>query len=874
MKNLKRALSLVLSAAMMVGLLAVGASAASMEDFSDTDEITHTEAVSTLVELGVVAGKDSGAFDPTGIVTRAEMAKMICVVLNGGKDPQLSATGTVSYKDTASHWAAAYIEYCTNLSIVAGDGTGNFNPNATVTGTQAAKMLLVAMGYKSDIEGFTGATWATAVDVRANQKGLYDEMDITTSAGLTRDDAAQMVYNALNAVIVTYDYTLVTNNGQLGSLPTLKDDEDDKTMLEDKFNAVKVEGVVVGNEYAKLAGTTKSDELFGSNADDGETLVRVTNYKDGQDNYGNTDKDKVETFKISSDADVLGRAVTFYVKPSTTSATSAKKGTVLGSLMLDSDNKVVYDYSSDKPNDVLDDNDLDWSSEFDAPVYYNYAVKTGDEDVSDNSFKTTSGTKGQERIFIDSDGDGDVDMVLVNNYGLAKVLKYSTKDDGSITVDATGYGSLALTDEDDVVGFDDVAKNDYVVAMIAGGKLHVAVAKTVTGSLDAYKNNSSDKATSLTVDGTKYDVSAEVCSSKLDAAVDQGVSTKLDNDSTYYLDAQGYIVAVGDSEETAGNYAFVKGADKGSGVESARVKLVLQDGTTKTYDVNDDSTLTVQTISDEDVVADSASTPNVYTLVSYSLNSKDEVKLSPAANTVTGTVSSFTKKKTSIAYTDPAEVVDDDGNTSSTGSNPTYYASSSTVFFYVKYDGSSIDSVDVYTGYNQAPSTNVSGDASVALSSSDKVEAVAFSDVSASTDNDDHLFLYKWGNTYSDYREAYVYMPGSDDNEMIKVDGGSDYSADNLYLFTKNSDDTYDLSSTSGAAVSGVVQNDPKTTVVLDNGEEYKVIDSTVTIDNTDTDDDPPIAALNDAGCDTGDTVSIIANNDNEILMLVVTANP
>lgn len=866
MKNLKRALSLVLSAAMMVGLLAVGASAASMEDFSDTDEITHTEAVSTLVELGVVAGKDSGAFDPTGIVTRAEMAKMICVVLNGGKDPQLSATGTVSYKDTASHWAAAYIEYCTNLSIVAGDGTGNFNPNATVTGTQAAKMLLVAMGYKSDIEGFTGATWATAVDVRANQKGLYDEMDITTSAGLTRDDAAQMVYNALNAVVVTYDYTLVTNNGQLGSLPTLKDDEDDKTMLEDKFNAVKVEGIVVGNEYAKLVATgTQPNDLFGSTADDGETIIDVTNYGEGQDNYNGNSC----VFKISSGADVLGRAVTFYVKPSTTSANTSKKGTVLGSLMANSDNTVVYDYSSDAPDDVLDDNDLDWASS--PKVYYNYAAGA----AVASTFKTDDGTKGQERIFIDNDGDDDVDMVLVNNYGLAKVLKYSTKDDGSITVDATGYGSLALTDKDDVVGFDDVAKNDYVVAMIAGGKLHVAVAKTVTGSLDAYKNNSSDKATSLTVDGTKYDVSAEICSSKLDAAVDQGVSTKLDNDSTYYLDAQGYIVAVGDSEETAGNYAYIKGADAGSGVESARVKLVLQDGTTKTYDVNDDSTLTVAD-TNPDTVQDSNS--HEYTLVSYSLNSKGEVKLSPAANTVTGTASSFTKKKTSIAYTNPATVVDDDGISSSTGSTPTYYASSSTVFFYVKYNtandpNSGIDSVDVYTGYNQAPSTNISG-ASVALSSSDKVEAVAFTNVSASTDNDDHLFLYKWGNTYSDYREAYVYMPGSDDNEMIKVDGGSDYSADRLYLFTKNSDDTYDLSSASGAAVSGVVQNDPKTTVVLDNGEEYKVIDSTVTIDNTDTDDDPPIAALNDAGCDTGDTVSIIANNDNEILMLVVTVNP
>ena len=40
----------------------------------------------------------------------------------------------------------------------------------TVTGAEAAKMLLVALGFKSEIEGFTGANWAVNVNVRANQK--------------------------------------------------------------------------------------------------------------------------------------------------------------------------------------------------------------------------------------------------------------------------------------------------------------------------------------------------------------------------------------------------------------------------------------------------------------------------------------------------------------------------------------------------------------------------------------------------------------------------------------------------------------------------------------------------------------------------------
>ena len=150
MRNLKRALSLALAMVMVLSMMVIGAGAANYDDFSDKDEIVNTEAVSVLVELGVIAGKDDGSYDPTGIVTRAEMAKMICVVLNGGKDPSLGSTVTNSYTDTVGHWAAGYIEYCTQLGIVAGKGDGTFAPNDTVTATEAAKMLLVALGYAAD----------------------------------------------------------------------------------------------------------------------------------------------------------------------------------------------------------------------------------------------------------------------------------------------------------------------------------------------------------------------------------------------------------------------------------------------------------------------------------------------------------------------------------------------------------------------------------------------------------------------------------------------------------------------------------------------------------------------------------------------------
>ena len=149
MRNLKRALSLALAAAMLIGMMVVGASAVSYNDFSDSEEIVNKDAVSMLTTLGVINGKEDGSyFDPTGNVTRAEMAKMISVMLSNNENcDDLYMTVNSGLTDIANSWARGYINYCYTLDIIAGRGNGTFDPTANVTGVEAAKMLLAALGY-------------------------------------------------------------------------------------------------------------------------------------------------------------------------------------------------------------------------------------------------------------------------------------------------------------------------------------------------------------------------------------------------------------------------------------------------------------------------------------------------------------------------------------------------------------------------------------------------------------------------------------------------------------------------------------------------------------------------------------------------------
>ena len=841
MRNLKRALSLALASVMVIGMMVVGASAASYDDFSDKDEIVNKEAVNVLVELGVIEGKDTGAFDPTGIITRGEMAKIICVVLNKGQDPNLGAVNSNTYTDTVGHWAAPYIEYCTTLGIVAGKGDGTFAPNDTVTGSEAAKMLLVALGYNAQYESMIGSNWAVATNVLANKNGLYDGLTLDVSAGLTRDNAAQMMYNALDAEVVWYDYAVIPDGDSVSAVATAKSYDDNRTLLTDKFGAVKVEGVVVANEYAELGDANLDDDgiAHGDALKAGKTKIAITNdeelktLNDGKALF--TDG----VFEVASGAEALGRGVAIYAKPST-SSNRADKATVIGGVIISGDNNVVTDTSGDSINDVLDDNDLD--ADEDIAVYANYGAKLNAAVLKEDG--DTDGTRvyaGVEKIVIDSDGDGDADVVLLNTYELGKVTKYSTKDDGSITVSAgTTFKS---SDAADVVGFDDVAKDDFVLAAYIGNKLYVEKAETVAGDLTAYKSG-----TSLTVDDTKYDISkVPFYATDLQASATYGSSTTLKMAATFYLDKAGRIIAVGDADESAYNYALVWGSEGASSISYGKVKVTLQDGTTKTYDISSKSDLTATDVEDGNMI------------VSYTLTSDDEIKMSDPTKDYEGTAGTFSKGKTTVKIT--------------TGETGSYYTSANTAFFYVTMDGGKVSDVDVYTGYESAPTVDRATKIVVAENKSEKIVAVAFTGSDATAQAEDHVFIYKTGSTTDEYIEAYAYVNGKDENEIINVSDipagdFTDLVVDRLYTYSVNSDGYYELDTVpAGAYISGMVQNSPKTTIVVGD-EEYKLTDETVVIDNVGNPGTPD-AVLNGA-VSKGDTVMGVINADKEVLMLVI----
>ena len=590
MRNLKRALSLALAAIMLVGMMVVSASAASYNNLTDKDEIVNKDAVSMLVSLGIIEGKPDGSYGPTENVDRAQMAKMLSVIMNKGVDNSaLYQSVNSGLTDITSNWAKGHINYCYTTGIIAGRGNGTFDPSATVTALEAAKMLLVAVGYDPKIEGFEGADWAINVSVRADEQGIFEGFTKDLSAPLNRDDAALLIYNALDVEMIQ-SYT--TNN-----YPIVYSDH--RTILSDKYGVIKVEGVVTANEWAILDDDTDTALQEGKTRiynPDG-ILSTTGNTAVAQDSSANV---KTQVFNVSTPVDMLGKAVTMYVKKTTILADS----TVYGAPVVSDVNTVIETGEKVTGGDSKDDDSLaallkgtglatDKATEY----YHNYeemAIDSADVDDIMN-------VKGAALTVIDNDNDGYVNYVISVEKSLTHVSGVSSKNE---TTTLYGLpGDDVIDNEDIVTTATDLTKGDVVLVVQYGGRTYVEEPKTVTGEMELFNaKNKDDNKNYIKVGGEEYKQDGlEVLSNinkdnpvkfLISECDDKANGVQFDAQYDFFLDDFGNIVAFREVEGAPTQYALaLDSAYSINGLTTTgQIKLLLADGTSKVYDVDMDAT--------------------------------------------------------------------------------------------------------------------------------------------------------------------------------------------------------------------------------------------------------------------------------------------
>ena len=212
--------------------------------FTDYADITHKEAVGTLVALKIINGKeDGGYFDPSGYVTRGEAAKMIAVLMNGGSEANTGAKKEPTFTDIQGHWAESWIEYCADMHIVfpqeakEGEDPNQFDPNGLVTGVEMLRMCLTSLGYDAEAFHLVGENWKSQTMERAHTtsgrkltEGL--EKEVVFVEPVTRDAVAQILYNALQATTMTIR---PSQNGTTGEVIWEYSNEGNTTLLEQRY---------------------------------------------------------------------------------------------------------------------------------------------------------------------------------------------------------------------------------------------------------------------------------------------------------------------------------------------------------------------------------------------------------------------------------------------------------------------------------------------------------------------------------------------------------------------------------------------------------------------------------------------------------------
>ena len=593
MRNLKRALSLLLAVVMVIGMMVVGASAASYTDFSDKGEIVNKDAVSMLTTLGIIEGKPDGSYAPTEGVDRAQMAKMISTIKNNGSDNgALYENVNSGLTDIVNHWAKGHINYCYTTGIIAGRGNGIFDPNAGVTGTEAAKMLLVAIGYDPQIEGLVGTDWEINTNALATRLGIYRNFTKDVTQALNRDDAALLIYNALDVeMIEKYEngYAIAYN--------------DSRTILSAMYGVYKVEGVVLGNEYAVLNGTDYDESMM-----DGKTLL-AAGYKIIASTTSNTMVEdpatkKDTTFNVETPVEYLGKTVTMYVRKDTILANSE----VLGVTLNEKANTIVTSVANETDmKDLLKGTGISLKSN-ETEYYVNYGI-VKNEDAANDILKldrkstVTPNSNGIELEIIDNDNDGVAEYVLWVQEDLTVITSLNEKKEtiafGSDTdKDITSYNKGRAIDLEDVTLYDGAEEGDIVLVRTYGGHYYVSQPEVVTGEMESYSSNKT-KEQWIKVDGTEYkpsfiNVSGEGYAEEFytfdvtECAKDGGVQwdTKYD----FYLDSNGYVAAFKPAEKTVNNYALILESGYMPGAfasdTTAKVTALLSDGTEGTYTLN------------------------------------------------------------------------------------------------------------------------------------------------------------------------------------------------------------------------------------------------------------------------------------------------
>ena len=547
MRNLKRALSLGLTAAVISGLMVMGSGAAGYADVTSED---NREAIEVLQAVGIMVGDENGNFNPDQNVTRNEMAVIMA---------NLMEYNVATFKDTSPFtdvpdWAEPYVAACYTNKITSGYSSTYYGGSDTVTTAQAALMLMKALGYFQYEQDF-GGDWQLATAAKGNDIDLFDGVDAGLREAMTRNDVAQLVLNTLEAGTVrastsgsvTVGGVTIVNGVEYNFVTSTRPYAGAISKRQDTTNASDAKAYVVELGESLYQGELKKTE----STDDFGRPASIWEYESSE----------VGTYPNASEAAWTTRV---NERDLYQAAGSAAVNEYTWTVYEDGEEIASFDYE--------DGHDLMPSR------------SSGDR-------WNGSGDGILTEVFVDAQNDSVV-VTKINTY-LAEVTKVQEDEDGStvtVSYKTQPSGSVGRTFDTNQT----FSRGDIVLVTLAGEDgsakeiQSMDLAETVEGTVTSIRNSDY-----LRMDGSLYNYNYGYTSNDrilgalydLDDNAAGGKNPKSGDECTIYLDLYGNAIAVENAAVTADDYLYVSGVSESFGDVSA--KVVFSDGTEEVIDIDE-----------------------------------------------------------------------------------------------------------------------------------------------------------------------------------------------------------------------------------------------------------------------------------------------
>ena len=680
MRNLKRALSLGLTAAMISGLMVMGSSAAS---YADVTSENNQEAIEVLQAVGIMVGDENGDFNPDQNVTRNEMA----VIMSN-----LMEYNVASYRDTSPFtdvpsWAEPYVAACWTNGITAGYSDTIYGGSDTVTTAQAALMLMKALGYFQYASDF-GSDWQLATTRQGNAIDLFIGVDSGVEQAMTRNDVAQLVLNTLEA----------------------------GTVQANTSGSITIGGVTINTDVQYDYIT--SNQSYASAIDDSRTT--------------NNDGDLVSGYIVElgeqlymGDLQLEDGTLDDFGRPSRTWSyegndigTYAKRALLQQTYTVEVEGGEVY-------------NDIGATASDYELSYWVDGVSLTDAQIDDEADKlerrnedamNSTGTGVLTEVYVDTNEEMTY-FVVINTYLAEVATDYRTNtEDILINVyDGTNAGNPPTTasttytvEVEDIPEIEDLAEEDMILVRIADDEIVSIDAPEVVSDVEITEYDSDRvnanpytnyQLVSLTADGTDYDANEKTF---WEAEFIYDHETEDLDSATYnlYLDFYGNVIGV-EQVDADDNYVFIVGYDRNTSHLAQAVDdalAIFPDGRMEPIDVRDD-----ELEADDNpgwLIADGTGNSNVNRWYTYTMDGDVYVLESYVDRQI---IASEDSMNTDVLDRDHSTIQDMNPNRTGAGNNNVAVGNSETVFITVDagdeveaVEGSIVDVNGVVTGIQEA----------------------------------------------------------------------------------------------------------------------------------------------------------------------------